>query len=41
MNFQKFGSVIFAQLSDLQTTEWSTVTGTMEKWDWVGLEEAQ
>ena len=41
VNFQKFGSPIFAQLNDLQLTEWPTVTGTMEKWAWIGVEEAQ
>ena len=41
MNFQKFGSIVFAQLSDLQTTEWPTVTGIVAKWAWIGLEEAQ
>ena len=40
VNFQKFGSAVFTQLSDLQITERPTVTDTVEKWDRIGLEEA-
>ena len=41
MNFQKFGSAVFVQLSDLQTREWPRVTGTVAKWAWIFLKEAQ
>ena len=39
--FRNSVRLFFAQLSDLQTIEWPTVTGTVAKWDWIVLEEAQ